>query len=165
VLHPSFDPEVAGRRQQEFEAAKSGYEVGELQRKWQAEDRAIAEAADYRSRQVDELHARVAQLERALGPDGRSLVDALAPGLADAVGKVVGTQRRELDAKIAEIENRQLRFMGVHEAGRAYKANSLTIKKGGLWIALVDTVTPPGTSADWQLAVKSGEAGKLPGIA
>jgi hypothetical protein len=153
VLHPSFDPEVSARRKQEFEGAGSAWEVGELQKRWSQEDEVMARAGDYRNQQVDELHARVAALERLLGPHAETLTSAMA----EVIGAAIGSQRRELDTRLAEIEARQLKFMGVHEAGRAYKANSLVIRKGGLWCALADTVAPPGSSADWQLCTKSGD--------
>jgi hypothetical protein len=41
----------------------------------------------------------------------------------------------------------------------------MVVKRGGLWIALTATGTVPGTDDSWQLAVKSGEAGKAPAVA
>lgn len=98
---------------------------------------------------ADELQAlkrRVAKLERMVAPGG-----ILAQALGDC-----------LRIRFEEIERRQLRFFGVHEPGRSYRANSLVVRKGGLWIALRDTTMVPGTGADWQLAVKSGEANREP---
>jgi hypothetical protein len=161
TVHPSFDPVVQERRQAEFDKAASAYEVKELHARWAQEDVALAALSDLRSQEIAELRGRVAQLERMLGPHAETLTSAMA----EVIGHAIGSQRRELDARIAEIENRQLKFMGVHEAGRAYKANSLVIRKGGLWCALTDTVTPPGTDDTWQLAVKSGEVGRAPGHA
>jgi hypothetical protein len=86
----------------------------------------------------------------------------------DPVGllaEVVRKERERVDAKLDRVEGDQLRFRGVHESGRSYPRNSLVVKRGGLWVATADTTATPGTGADWQLAVKSGEASKAPSVA
>jgi hypothetical protein len=157
-------PAVLARREAEFEAARTAAEVAELQRRWLAEDAALDEAQSLAARQVDDLRARVAQLEQRLRREVAArceVVDDLVAVLRDLFRE----KREEIERRFAEIEARQLRFHGTHEPGRSYKQNSMVVKKGGLWVALVDTVATPGNDASWQLAVKANEAAKTPGIA
>jgi hypothetical protein len=95
-----------------------------------------------------DLTRRVAKLERTIKPGG-----TFVGAVGDAIGRHLAEQKKRLD----DLEKRQLRFYGVHESSRSYRTNSLVVRRGGLWVALVDTATTPGTGADWQLAVKSGE--------
>jgi hypothetical protein len=97
------------------------------------------------------LTRRVALLERKLKPGGT---------IINAIGDAIGRHLADFRKRFEDLERRQLRFLGIYESGRSYKANSLVVRRGGLWVALVDTTTTPGTGADWQLAVKSGEAEK-----
>jgi hypothetical protein len=103
-----------------------------------------------------DLERRVARLERSLKPGGKIL---------DALGDAIGMHVSALKKEIARVDRGQMRFFGVHESGRSYRANSLVVRRGGLWIALQDTTELPGTSPQWQLAVKSGELPKEPVVA
>jgi hypothetical protein len=76
--------------------------------------------------------------------------------ICETVGRMIG----ELTARVRRLEESQLRFLGVHQAGRSYQANSLVVRQGGLWVALEATTGTPGSSTHWQLAVKSGEANR-----
>ena len=69
---------------------------------------------------------------------------------------VLGRFRSELRAEIQEVASTVPKFAGVHSVGRTYEANSLVIRNGGLWISLVKTTLPPG-STDWCLCTKAGE--------
>jgi hypothetical protein len=83
------------------------------------------------------------------------------PALADAISRVIDIR---LDERIndlrAELARSQLRFCGVWESGRSYQPNALVVRQGGLWCCLQPTTATPGSSADWQLAVKQGEIPK-----
>ena len=68
------------------------------------------------------------------------------PGFDQALAKAIGAGDRrddrssfdrEFEAKLAEIENARLKFLGVFEPGVAYAPNSLVIRKGSL-VDLVD---------------------------
>ena len=66
-----------------------------------------------------------------------------------------------LEARLTGLEGKQSRpgvkWMGVHSVGSAYSEGALVTRKGSLWLALRDTTSVPGTSADsWKLVVKSG---------
>jgi hypothetical protein len=107
--------------------------------------------------------AQSSQARRAAAVEARLsyLEDVVENQVGRLVELAVGTLRQE----IAAVEAKQLRFYGVHEPGRSYAPNSMVVKKGGLWIALTSTGTVPGSDDSWQLAVKSGEAGRAPAIA
>lgn len=145
VLRELYEDEVR-RRAQEYAASAAGLEIAELRR-------------------------RLATIERLfIGPDG-GVSDLIPHAIAGALREALRDERRRteervglLDAKLAKLEAGQLRFCGVHEPGRSYRANSLTVRRGGLWVATVDTTATPGGGADWQLAVKSGEAAKGPTV-
>jgi hypothetical protein len=85
AAHPSMNAAVAARREREFERARSAADVDRLQRKWANEDAAIAEAADWRTREVAELRARDAALEGLLGHHGKRLIDPIISAVADAM--------------------------------------------------------------------------------
>jgi hypothetical protein len=120
---------------------------------------------------VADLHRRVAALEHTLAEDG-DFTRALVEGVGSVLPRFVDKRLREflptltgeltakvnaLAEKVADLEQRQLRFKGVWREGNVYEANSLVIKRGGLWIAKATTITPPGSSDDWRLCTKSGE--------
>ena len=83
---------------------------------------------------------------------GAKIGDPAGEAVFDIYSLLISMRRR-----IDQLEREQLKFCGVYQSGRTYKANSLVIRQGGLWCALTNTPSPPGASADWQLAVKSGE--------
>jgi hypothetical protein len=128
------------RRQAEFDGARTQLDVQRLEAKWRQEDAAIERTENLQAEQLRELRDRVLSLERCIHPMIRQR------GVFDT-----------MHDRLHALEQRQLRFCGVHEAGRQYRANSLVVRNGGLWCALTDTAARPGASTDWQLAVKSGE--------
>ncbi len=73
------------------------------------------------------------------------------------MGQALGTVRKQLEDRIATVEQTRLRFLGVHEPGRSYVPGNLVVRSGGLWHCNTPTTSTPGRSADWMLAVKSGE--------
>ena len=125
--------------------------------------RAHGLAQDLQRRELIVLRRRVASLERRLAmvvaPSGElteAFVTAWAKAISDVVrdyvakrlGEVqtrIGDEARRVEDRLAEVERQQLRFCGVHEPGRSYRANSLVVKRGGLWIALADTTGTPGS--------------------
>jgi HK97 family phage prohead protease len=79
----------------------------------------------------------------------------------DSVGDVLVAGLASRDAKIKSLHDEITRlqaehkYFGVWTAGSYMEHNSVT-HKGSLWIALADTEGEPGTTEDWQLAVKRG---------
>jgi hypothetical protein len=136
-----------------------------------AQEKAAAEQRQNGDADVADLHRRVAALEHTLADDG-DFTRALVEGVGSVLPRFVDKRFREslptltgeltakvnaLAEKVADLEQRQLRFKGVWREGNVYEANSLVIKRGGLWIAKATTITPPGSSDDWCLCTKSGE--------
>jgi hypothetical protein len=148
------------RREAELAKAESAHAVAQLQERWQRENAAAAAAEDHSTKEVAALCQRVAALERGVRPGG-----PLCRAIGEVVGKLTGRVERELIGRIKVLEDRQLKFLGVHEPGRQYQPGSLVVRNGGLWHCNVDTHEAPGRSGAWQLAVKSGEADKMPGVA
>ncbi len=60
----------------------------------------------------------------------------------------------ELERQVTDVNERGLRYRGVHQRADAYRTGDCVTAKGGLWICLRATSDAPGDSADWQLAVK-----------
>jgi hypothetical protein len=145
----AFDIDLQNRRAREYETTTSRAELDQLEARWRAEDRAVEQAQSWQARQAADHERRLVYVEE--------VIEEQVPKLLELV---IGTLRKE----IGEVEAKQLRFYGVHEAGRSYAANSMVVKRGGLWVALTATGTVPGTDDSWQLAVKSGEAGKTPAV-
>src|SRR5687768_15427440 len=137
-VHPARQLEVVLRRRQEFEAAATALEVKQLLERWQAEDRA-AEAAETL---IAKTYARLAQenieLRRRLEHNTQQLLK-----ICD-----------HLISSVERLEAQQLRFCGIYEHGKKYQANSLVVRKGGLWIAKVDNDLEPGGNAAWQLVTR-----------
>jgi hypothetical protein len=152
--HPSTDPATMRRRDVEFAKAETATDVARLQVKWRDENAAALDAEDHRTKEVADLRARVAALERRVVPGG-----PLCGAIGEVVGKLTGQVQRELAKRIKVLEDRQLTFKGVHEPGQHYARGSLVVKSGGLWCCTAPTADAPGKSADWQLAVKSGTVG------
>jgi hypothetical protein len=148
VRHPSFAHEF--ERRPLFEAAKSAAEVRALEEQWRREDEAEIAAQGSQAKQAADHERRLAYLE-----------DIAERQLGMLLDLVIKTLRKE----IAEVEAKQLRFGGVFEPGQSYSPGSLVIKAGGLWHCNSPTTDTPGKSNAWTLAVKSGEASKMPGIA
>jgi hypothetical protein len=158
--------DVMARRDREFAEAKSARDVDMLQRKWQAEDAAAAAAADWRNRELIELRGRVAALERALlSKNGRGLSMHVCQLLGDVFAGLKKDILKKLEPRIAKLEERQVRFCGVHQIGASYEPGSLVTKAGGLWHASKATRESPGQSSDWSLCVKSKSLEKEPVVA
>lgn len=135
-----------------------------------AEERVMARqqlGKTLQDQEIQDLRQRVRALEAWFAPDKEGaphVIGHLIDVIAEALGRTTKKLRKELGGRINKLEQGQLRFLGVHEAGRAYRANSVVVKRGGLWVALTDTVTPPGSSNDWKLAVKSGSIAMERGV-
>lgn len=84
-----------------------------------------------------------------------SIAKGFAPVIQEAIEAAVGP----LKARIEELERRpELKYLGVfRDDGRKYSEGSAVTHSGGIWIALRATTEKPNHSADWQLAVKSGD--------
>jgi hypothetical protein len=65
-----------------------------------------------------------------------------------------------LEARLADVEKRGLRYLGVYQRAMDYRRGDATTHDGSLWIATDDTRGQPGVDANWQLAVKRGRDGK-----
>jgi hypothetical protein len=75
-------------------------------------------------------------------------------GDIDDVRREVQALRAELEAIRSQTLVRGVPYDGVFEPGKVYKAGDLTTRRG-LWLALQDTVVPPGTDPKaWRLIVK-----------
>jgi uncharacterized protein len=63
-----------------------------------------------------------------------------------------------LQKRVSALETRleQRSYQGVYQPGEKYFAENSVTHKGSLFIARADTTDEPGTSDDWQLAVKRG---------
>lgn len=111
----------------------------------------------------------VGKLARKLLPAvGDVIVEALAP-MKDRIRVLEVKARHDAlslddDAKFQSLVDQiarlraamaERKYFGVWEPGGYREHNSVT-HKGSLWIALRDTQDTPGTTEDWQLAVKKG---------
>jgi hypothetical protein len=149
------------RRQKEFEAANTKAEVDALMDTWAAEDRAMADAKSVMGQQLADLSRRLARIEQVLGPGGEILIEAIGEFVGRTLRKSLDQLRSELEQKLADVERKQLRFLGVHEPGRQYVPGNMVVRSGGLWCCLAMTTEQPGRSSCWQLCVKSGEIAKV----
>ena len=61
-----------------------------------------------------------------------------------------------LEKKIADVEQRGVRYRGVYQRSEDYKRGDLVTFDGSMWHATRDTTDEPGPSKDWQMAVKKG---------
>jgi HK97 family phage prohead protease len=82
---------------------------------------------------------------------------AMGKYVLESVGDVLVAGLASRDAQIRSLQDEleARTYKGVWEPG-AYKAHNSVTYKGSLWIALCDTQGEPGTTEDWQLAVKRG---------
>jgi hypothetical protein len=89
----------------------------------------------------------------------RAITRGYASVIKDYVEQEIAKATAPLLARISELERRrELRYLGVfRDDGRKYSEGSAVTFNGGIWIALRGTVEKPNQSADWQLAVKSGD--------
>jgi len=94
--------------------------------------------------------------------------DADTETLASVIAAAVKAATAPLAAKIAALEAKQkaieqqgiaVEYRGVFQPGTTYARGQLVTRSGGLWLALAETTTPPGSAAPcWKLVVKSGHA-------
>ncbi len=86
----------------------------------------------------------------------------------EAIGQVVASLQREwrkelaiLERRVAELEARpSMKYLGVWDPHVQYNVGNLVTKAGSIWHANKSTRSEPGTSTDWQLAVKRGKNGR-----
>jgi hypothetical protein len=162
-MHPSLDPTTMRRREAEFARAATAADVDRLKERWQREDAAALDAEDYRAKEVAELRARVAALERLLGPGGRRLAGGITRATGDALRQIRQEERAQT---AAELERRgYVSYGGVWDEAAAYPRGALVTHGGSVWVALIaaEKGLCPGKAPVWRLAVK-GES-KVPGIA
>jgi hypothetical protein len=171
-------PEVRARRQREFDEARNAYEIDKLHSKWAAEDRAIKEAEDYRAKQVVELEARVAQLERRLaivepiaakaqkrldpdGPHYREMVafirEAIIKHVQGGISDLLGGSRSLGEAIGKALEERAfLADAGVWAEARSYRIGDVVSHGGAAWAATVSgSGLQPGEGPGWRMIAKS----------
>ncbi len=89
----------------------------------------------------------------------RTIIDGL---VAELAGKFTAHRDRlaELERRVAELEGRQIRYVGTFESGRQYRRGEMVTDKGCVWHCNADTSTRPGDSDNWTLAVKRGADGR-----
>jgi hypothetical protein len=117
--------------------------------------RAVERTRDWRAREVAELRARVAKLERILGQNGKNLID----GISKAAGTVIRNVRAEdRERLLGEIESRgYVMYAGIWDEGVEYARGSMVSCAGSVWVALtpIEKGLRPGKAPAWRLAVKS----------
>lgn len=75
-------------------------------------------------------------------------------GLQDEVEAVV----KEIGKRLKALEARpDLKYCGTWDGASQFNEGNFVTHRGSLWACKAETRTEPGTSSDWQLAVKSGE--------
>ena len=84
-------------------------------------------------------------------------------GVADLMKAYTDRRVAKLEERLQTLEERPMRYLGVYENGKAYFKNSVCTHGGSMWIALSDTIQPPGETDAWQLCVKRGRDGKSAG--
>lgn len=96
--------------------------------------------------------------------DGKAFGEEVVAAVRDYVSRAtepLKQQIAELERRVAEADQRGLRYRGVHQKAESYKRGDAVTHDGSLWICLrAEAEGRPGTSDDWQLAVKAGRDGK-----
>jgi hypothetical protein len=160
IFHPR-----QSEREAEFRAARTSIEVERLLRAWATEDPGEQQIQASRLDAVESavVDERLTRLERQVA----DLQDALTGEGADALVEVLGKAFSIRDRRLDKLERNQIRFEGVHEAGKLYEPNSLVIRRGGLWVSVAQTSSAPGDGEGngWRLAVKSGSVSREPVLA
>ena len=105
---------------------------------------------------VDASKQPVAKGLPAVGLSARD--KGLLQGVAESIAPYL-ERIEQLEQRVEELERRpELKYLGVfRDDGRKYSEGSAVTHSGGVWVALRATTEKPNHSADWQLAVKSGE--------
>jgi hypothetical protein len=79
----------------------------------------------------------------------------------EAIGKWTATIVKPLVKRIAELEEKQFRFLGAWSEGLEARAGHAVSHDGSTWIATERTLSKPGTpNSGWTLAAKRGKDGK-----
>ena len=76
--------------------------------------------------------------------------------IATAAHKRLQARVDELEARIATLEARPLRYEGVHEPGKQYAPGAFVTSGGSVWHCNEATTSRPGDGGAWTLAVKHG---------
>jgi hypothetical protein len=95
------------------------------------------------------------QLARPLRvADQHALMHSIAPVIGDFVRRAI----KPLADRIKELEARPAaKYVGVFKDGRQYEEGNFVTDHGAVWHCNGTTRQRPSNSADWTLAVKSGE--------
>lgn len=84
-------------------------------------------------------------------------LEAIAEGLAPVITRAIKSATAPLIARIEELEDRGLKFCGVHQRAQSYRRGDSVTHKGSLWTALEATNSEPGTGPSWQLSAKGSQ--------
>ncbi len=100
---------------------------------------------------LDKRPARLSHIRQAVA----ALVETLTPKFKEHRERIEALERR-----IAHLESRAVKFVGVWQQGTTYERNDMVQRGGSLWICAVPTTihTPGQDFAAWRLAVKRGDA-------
>ena len=96
--------------------------------------------------------------------DADHIAKAVVAGAKDYIDRAIAPLVEELKAqkqRIAELEERGIRFRGAWRAAEDYRRGDLVTHDGSLWHANLDArAVRPGDGNIWTLAVKRGRDGK-----
>lgn len=67
--------------------------------------------------------------------------------------KEIGALRQ----RVAELEDRGLKYLGSYQRAADYRRGDSVTHKGSLWTAIKATEQEPGTSSHWQLSAKGAQ--------
>ena len=85
------------------------------------------------------------------------MMEAIAGGINEAITKAT----EPLKQRITELEQRPtVKYVGIWREGKVYASNSMVTDQGSVWFTERATLTRPGSSDNWVLAVKRGRDGK-----
>jgi hypothetical protein len=85
--------------------------------------------------------------------DLTAIVKGFAPVIKDEIEKAIAP----LVARILELENSGLKYLGVFQTSMAYRKGNVVTFDGAAWCATRDvSVEKPGSTDGWQLMIKSG---------
>jgi hypothetical protein len=117
--------------------------------------RAVEQAKDWRNREITELRARVAKLEKILGRRGENLINGISKAAGITIRNVRAEDRERL---LGEIESRDyVTYAGTWDETAEYARGALVTHAGGAWVAVAPVAKGerPGKGPSWKLAVKS----------